>query len=147
MSFKRPLHVVLNSSKARGRWAFLDSRNLRKVERWLAVFASKYGVRVYQKAINWNHLHLVVRFPNRESYCGFIRALSGTIPKVVFEFSNSIESFWDCRPFTRVIEWGRDYRGTCSYVHRNTLEALGMMTYKARVDRYAKWLKEIGAVG
>jgi len=49
-------------------------------------------------------------------------------------------------PFTRIIEWGKDFRSTCNYVLRNTLEALGLQKYKPRDQRYQKWLAENGAI-
>src|SRR5262249_51105058 len=31
----------------------------------------------------------------------------------------SARRFWDSRPFTRILEWGRDYRRTAAYLLRN----------------------------
>jgi REP element-mobilizing transposase RayT len=148
LAFKRPLHLVMKSSRARRRWAFLDSTNKRQIERWLRSFAKRSGIRVYRVAVNWDHLHLVIRVPNRSAYNRFIRSFSGTLPKAVLGFEHPTESFWDHRPFTRIVSWGRDYRGTCEYVLRNTLEALGLVTYKKRVTTiYARWLARTGAFG
>ena len=146
LAFKRPIHIVMRSEKACGRWSFINTSTRRKVERWLAKFAGKNALRVYEKAIVSNHLHLLVKFPNREAYNSFIRALAGTLPRSIFRFQSKTESFWDHRPFTRIVEWGRDYLGTKNYVERNELEALGAIPYRRRKDRYARWLKDRGAV-
>ena len=50
------------------------------------------------------------------------------------------QQFWQFRPWTRVMHWGRDFTGCCRYLTRNTLEALGFIEYKPRKDRYSKWL-------
>ena len=146
LAFKRPIHIVLRSEKACGRWSFISTPTRRKVEKWLTKFAMKNSLRMYEKAIVSNHLHLLVKFPSREAYNAFIRALSGTLPRSIFRFQSKTESFWDHRPFTRIVEWGRDYFGTKNYVEQNELEALGVIRYKPRKrDRYGRWLIERGA--
>lgn len=132
LSFRRPIHLVVKSSKARGRWSFLDSRNKHKIMKWLGHFAQKNSLRIYEKALVWDHLHLVVRFPDRRRYNSFIRALTGTLPRSVFKFEDQTQSFWDHRPFTRIMDWGRDYDRTCEYLIQNVLESLGLVPYKAR---------------
>lgn len=146
LAFKRPIHLVLRSSKAKGRWAFLDYRNKPKIERWIREFSKRNSLRVYATAISWNHIHIVVRFPNRALYNKFVRSITGTLPKVVFGFEHPHETFWDFRPFTRIVEWGRDYRGVLAYLLQNTLEALGLTKYKSRKDRYSVWLAKNGAL-
>jgi len=123
LSFKKPVHLVIKSSKARGSWAFLNNRNRRGIERWLKHFAQMNHLRIYETALNWNHLHLIVRFPDRKSYLHFIRSLTGTLPRSVFGFSHPTETFWDFRPFTRIVEWGRDFAQACEYVQQNVMEA------------------------
>jgi hypothetical protein len=43
---------------------------------------------------------------------------------------------WSKRPFTRIVEWGRDFRGVLEYLTQNTLEALGFIPYQSRKSRY-----------
>jgi REP element-mobilizing transposase RayT len=148
LSFKHSIHIVLKSSKARGKWAFMDSRNKRKIDRWLAKFAKANGLRVYKIAVNWNHIHLCVRFPNRASYKCFIRSITGTLPRSVFGFEHPTESFWDDRPFSRIVDWGRDYRGVMAYLELNILEANGLTSKnRSRKDPYERWLARHGAFG
>ncbi len=53
------------------------------------------------------------------------------------------QRFWQFRPFSRALNWGRDYRGCCEYLVRNTLEAFGFIAYRPRGrDRYTKWFAE-----
>jgi REP element-mobilizing transposase RayT len=152
LAFKRPLHIVLRSSKARGDKALLDYRNRHRIEKWLKDFARRNQVRIYEIAINWNHLHLLARFVSRAAYNKFIRSLTGTLPKGVLGFRDPTETFWDDRPFTRIVEWGRDYNRVKDYVMQNVLEALGLVSYQKRNQRngqdpYDRWLKKFGAYG
>lgn len=52
------------------------------------------------------------------------------------------QKFFQFRPFTRVLHWGRDFKTCCAYVLRNDLEAMGFVPYQPRKDRYAKWIRE-----
>jgi hypothetical protein len=49
------------------------------------------------------------------------------------------QRFWQFRPFSRVMSWGRDFKNGCKYVVQNTLEALGFIPYKPRRNHYAQW--------
>ncbi len=49
------------------------------------------------------------------------------------------QRFWQFRPFSRVMSWGRDFKNGCEYVAQNTLEALGFIPYKPRRNHYALW--------
>ncbi len=53
------------------------------------------------------------------------------------------QRFFQFRPFSRVLSWGRDYLTCCNYVVQNTLEALGFIAYQPRGRcRYANWIRE-----
>jgi REP element-mobilizing transposase RayT len=44
--------------------------------------------------------------------------------------------FWDKRPFTRIVEWGREYKTLQNYLEQNTLEAWGFIPYQPRKNRF-----------
>ncbi|MBC7421426.1 MAG: hypothetical protein H7328_11930, partial [Bdellovibrio sp.] len=46
------------------------------------------------------------------------------------------------RPFSRVVNWGRDFKTCVSYLKQNFLEAFGFVKYKPRKNLYATWLKQ-----
>ena len=50
------------------------------------------------------------------------------------------QGFWQFRPFSRVVNWGRDFKTCTSYLKQNVLEALGFIPYTTRKKYYAKWL-------
>lgn len=162
LSTKEPIHLVMRSSWAMGNHAFTRPQNKKAIEAITTSLAKKYGVRIYQKAIVSNHLHFVLRIQNRDSYKGFVRLLTGKIASHIMggqsftSFLNHVrgdrsgqngsiqeiqgkgQQFWQFRPFSRVMTWGRDFKGTCKYVIRNTLEALGFISYISRKNRYTQ---------
>jgi hypothetical protein len=68
------------------------------------------------------------------------RALStGDGSNQAYETQGKGQKFWQFRPFSRVMSWGRDFKSGCEYVVQNTLEALGFIPYKPRRNHYAQW--------
>ncbi len=155
------------SSWARGEHSFLRRHNKSAIERLISLTAKNYHIRVYQRAIVGNHLHLVIRAKQRKQYHIFIRVLSSQIASHVMKqqsfriFKKSLklnlaaerrrgdpppnpqshchmqgpepqgkeQQFWQMRLFSRVLNWGRDFKTACSYVQQNTLEALGFLPF------------------
>jgi REP element-mobilizing transposase RayT len=84
---------------------------------------------------NFNHLHMLLRFPSRAIYLRFIRSLTGSLALAVTKASKmkSLKSifgedgFWDFRPFTRVVRSWRGYRIAMDYVLLNDLESMSVL--------------------
>lgn len=166
LSSKDPIHIVMRSIYAKGNDSFLAKRNHAAIERFINTFARQFNIRVYQRAIVGNHIHLVIRSPHRNQYKAFIKALSGKIAshvmrdqsfdqflgskggdggqqaKSALRSQRKPQGFWEFRPFTRVMYWGRDFKKCCEYLRQNTLEAIGFVAYKPRINYYARWLQE-----
>ncbi len=54
--------------------------------------------------------------------------------------TDSKPKFWDARPFSRIVYFGKDFKKVKSYFFRNTLEALGWVQYQTRkVVKDTKW--------
>ena len=164
LSSKDAIHFVLRSSWATGKDSFLASKNHKAVDRIITNFAKKFGVKIYERAINTNHIHLLLKITNRVLYRAFIRAVAGKIASQVMgeqsfklfrqsrlkskagEGSKALEKgqkFWEFRPFSRIVNWGRDYRTCVGYLKQNILEALGFVPYRARKNYYSAWLKQM----
>ncbi len=175
LSSKDSIHFVLRSSWAMGSDSFLAQRNRSQVDRIISRFAKKFGVRIYERAINSNHIHLLLKMTNRRLYRAFIKAVSGQIASHVMgqqsflEFSmsrlkscagdgsksssgrrkcgigkkvNEVRAgFWQFRPFSRVVNWGRDFKLCVNYLKQNVLEAFGFVQYKPRKNLYSAWIK------
>jgi hypothetical protein len=134
ISVKRSMHLVMRSLIAKGPLTLLK-REL-EIREIIENQAKVFGVKVYRQANGGNHLHLVVLPRSRQAFNGFIRAISGLIARLILGAqrgnAKSIQ-FWERRPFTRIVEWGRDYKKVCNYLLQNTLEALGFISYQPRV--------------
>jgi REP element-mobilizing transposase RayT len=132
LSTKKSMHLILRSTQAVGDWSFTSPRNQKIVNETVQGTAKKFGVRIYKFANSGNHLHLLVRLGNRYTYNGFIRALSGTLALKITasnKFRKLKAKFWDARPFSRLVEWGRDYSQIKDYLLLNELEGAGIFPY------------------
>ena len=159
LSSKDAIHLVLRSEHAIRQDSFLARRNKRAIEQTLKHFAKKFGVRIYRTAVNGNHIHLLIWITNRTLYKAFIRAVSGKIACHVMGGQNfksfcisrrghgspstKSKGFWQHRPFSRIVSWGRDFKNCARYIQQNIFEALGFVNYKPRKENYSKWLIHI----
>ena len=155
LSFRRPLHLVMRSSQAVREKSLLSPRRARQVEAVVRRTARQRGIRVYRYANSGNHLHILIKVPSPQAYRAYIRAISGLIARLVLgtergagrkpalgagkkQGSEKSAHFWDARPFTRIVEWGRDYLRVCDYLLQNRLEALGFVPYRYRGKEIGK---------
>lgn len=132
---KRPLHLVLRSSRARGAWSFLHPKNARRVRGEVDRSARKYGIRIYRYANVGNHLHLLVVTRTRKAFRGFLREMAGAISTGITGSRKSHPlggKFWDFLPYTRVVNWGKDFTNIELYFIKNLFEAAGLLTRKAK---------------
>lgn len=129
LSAKHAVHLVLKSEHARGAKSLLGPRNAKKIDAIVHSQAKKAGVRVYHYVNVGGHLHLVIRIHGRQSYAKFIRAVTGLIARHVLGAERNAAKglkFWQARPFTRLVTWGRDYnRLRGYYMEKNRLDAVG----------------------
>lgn len=133
ITLKRSMHLVLRSTLARGERSLLrKERLLRKI---IDTQGKKLGVKIYRQANGGNHIHLLVRPLSRPAFNSFVRAISGLIAREILGAQRGSAKniqFWDRRPFTQIVEWGRQYNNVCSYLLQNTLEAWGFVPYTPR---------------
>lgn len=135
IALKRPMHLVMRSTLATGGLSFLHPVRARKIEAAVLRLGRKSGVRVYRFSNSGNHLHLVILPRSRVAFRTFVRAITGIIARITLgaERGNALgKKFWDARPYTRILEWGREFKIVAAYVRQNTLEALGFIPYQPR---------------
>jgi len=140
LSHRHPIHLVLRSDKAKGTASFFRFRKY--IDDMINTQAKKFGVRVYQRAIQSNHIHFVLKIHNRELYRYFISALTGAIALRISRgagLKKQNRTFWLARPFTRILNWGGDFNGTLKYLTQNSLEALGFIPYNPRKNYYSRF--------
>jgi putative transposase len=138
ISSKDPMHLVLKSSKAKGRFSF-GHKNAARVKKIITSHCNRYGVKMIEYSNNFNHLHLMLKFPSRAIYLRFIRSITGHLALAVSGATKlkglkeifGKKGFWDARPFTRVIRSFRGYRVARDYVTLNQLEALDIIPKRA----------------
>lgn len=137
LSIKRTMHLVLRSSMAKGELSFL--KRDRKVKDIISAQAKFFGVKVYRKANGGNHWHLIVLPRSRAAFNGFIRTITGLIARETLGAERGSPKglqFWDRRPFTQIVEWGREFHSVCRYLLQNDLEAWGFIPYSPRKKRF-----------
>ena len=122
-SCKSAQHITLKATQA----FFFNEHSRRRVDVVLKKYANRFHIRIYHRAIAQNHLHLVVLAKSASELSHFLRAVSGVIAQ---RFTGSFKGkkksfkFWANRPWSRLVNWGRDFRGVVNYVALNYLESI-----------------------
>ncbi len=129
------MHVVMRSKFAKGQRSFFLHSKV--IENIIKKQAKACGVNIYDLANAGNHLHFVIRVPSRRLYRNFMRACTGLIARKVLgrekgSAKESVLSFWDARPFTRIVAWGKSYKVIKNYLMLNRVETLGLDRLSAR---------------
>lgn len=129
---KRTLHVVLRASKARGERSLLQADHKKWIDTLLRRLKARYGVKIHRFANVGNHVHLLVQAGRREDFQGFLRQFAGMI---AFRVSGAKKGkkkgrFWDHLAWSRVVEWGREFKALGTYLVKNALEGAGLFRGK-----------------
>jgi len=130
LSTKKPIHLIL---KCTGKRIF--SPTDRKLEKLIHNQANKYGIKVYEVALNWTHVHLLIKLPSRDAYVAFIRTITSLIVSFVSKAQgivsktkgSALKSIFDLRPYTKILSWGKQFQRVVEYIELNTSEALGLI--------------------
>lgn len=125
---RRPMHVVLRSSRAHGKWSMLRKLNRKAVEKVLKRGCERYDVKLLSKANVGNHIHLILKAKTRNDFQGFMRVVAGRIAANITgaKKGNAVGRFWDHLAYSRVVAWGRDYINTQIYLTKNLFEGEGV---------------------
>lgn len=153
LSTKHAIHLVLKSSGARDSRSLLRPRLARMARQVLFHQAKKSNIKILDYVNVGNHLHLTIRLHDRQGFKKFSRAATGLIARQALKKergpariattetelkSNSRQSestksspkktpFWDHRPFTRIVTWGRDLKALMRYLEKNRKQSLLVM--------------------
>ncbi len=139
LATKEAMHLVLRSDRARGPKSLLKYDSV--VKAVISKLARRHGVRVYRIVNAGNHLHITLKLSKQFLWRGFISGVTGGVARAV-DFKrdeNSKQGFWNSRPFTRVIAWGRDYNVVKDYHVLNQLEADGVVPPRSQMLRPERW--------
>jgi len=123
LSTKQPIHLVLKSTGGR----HFNPTN-RKLEKLFRTQAQKYGLKIYDLALNWSHIHALISIPSRQAYLAFIRTLTAALVRLLSStLGKSLKGLFDLRPFTRILSWGREFTSVRGYLELNQMEARGLL--------------------
>ena len=114
LSKSEALHFVLRSQFGRGVHSFRNKHNLQTINLILDRAAHKYGVRIYRRAIQSNHIHLIFRISNRQMYRAFISVITGKIAQHVMQgmsFKDFLRTFLRGEGSTNEIKYNIPIRG------------------------------------
>ena len=137
ISTKHAMHIVIRSNHARGKQNFLTKTNKAAIDRILKKQAKIRGIRLYRYENVGNHLHILLKTGHRKWLCGYLRAVTGLIARQVLGVERGQGKgiqFWDARPFSRVVAWGRDYNNVKKYFKKNQLQAMGFSLNRLEKD-------------
>jgi REP element-mobilizing transposase RayT len=138
ISTKEAMHIVLRSSRAKGKFSMLEKSRADRIEKLIRKHAKKFGVGIHQYANVGNHIHLLVLPSYRDFFKYFLRTISGLIARIVLGAQRGAPKkikFWDQRPWSRIVKWKKDFNGAKKYVIQNFNEAMGFVTYKVRTSK------------
>lgn len=137
-------HVVLKSRFAVGERSFLRKNNQEIIRTITTKSAKRFYVSLRRYVNVGNHLHLLFHAPNAEMQRNFLRTISALIARQIMGTHKGspmgVKSFWDGRPFSRLIPWGRAFKTILNYLTLNSLEAIGFSKTSAR-----EYLKEFSS--
>jgi REP element-mobilizing transposase RayT len=141
-------HITLKSHHAVGGRCLLKHRNM--IVSVMKKASKLFHVRVYEYAVCGNHLHLLVKGPDRESLQNFFRVFAGHTAQIILKrhplpqarggaptkrgCKKNQRKFWSYLLYSRIVSWGRDFKTVCEYIMRNSLEALNLIAYQPRVN-------------
>jgi hypothetical protein len=134
LAAKTPIHVVLRSPMAKGHLSLLFfDKEIKKI---IKKQSESNQIQVYDFANAGNHLHFVCVMKSIRGWKTFIRAVSGLIARLVLKAERGSAvgaKFWQGRPWTRILTWGRAYKRIRSYLALNKTEAFGFTRKAARI--------------
>lgn len=122
LSTKHPIHLVLKSTHKN----LFNPGNL-SLENLVRSQAKKFGVQLYDLALNWSHIHCLIRIKNRKDYIKFIRSLTSVLSMKIRKSKPQLKEIFILRPFTRILSWGRDFEKGLDYQILNQMEAFGLI--------------------
>ncbi|MEZ0391036.1 MAG: transposase [Pseudobdellovibrionaceae bacterium] len=104
-----------------------ERKNLLSHEKLIHSQAQRFNVKIYGLAVNWSHIHMIIKIKERENYNQFIRSLCSILAAKVRAQKPYLKTLFTLRPFTRIISWGRDFKSVLNYLVLNQMEARGLI--------------------
>jgi len=148
LSDKKPMHLIMRSDSVK---VFTPTN--KSLKNLIFRTAEKYSIKIYELALNHTHIHFVMKLKNKSSYNAFIRKLTSKMAISIRRFlkksgfnNNRYRNLSDIitilthRPFTRILEWGKDFRNCIGYVILNISESMGWERRRKAPNKASKKL-------
>ena len=158
MNPKLSHHITLKSEHAvGGRCLYRHKKRILFVMRKASRL---FQVKVYNYAIAGNHLHLLIKGPDRESLQNFFRVFAGHTAQGILKecplkpqkpqpggalengakvralkkkpCQKNQRKFWSYLVYSRIVTWGREFQAVSAYIEKNILETLRVIAYEPR---------------
>jgi hypothetical protein len=134
LSTKKPIHLVLKST---GSNHFTPGN--RTIENIIRKQAEKYKIKIYRFSLVWSHAHITIYFTDRAHYKAFIRTTTANLMRYFSKkLGKALKGLFDLRPYTRILEWGKDFQNIFDYHDKNDMEARGMSSRPKKKKRKIK---------
>lgn len=119
---RRPVHITMRSSRARGRFNFRNHQVA--ITKIVERASQRSRIKLHRFANVGNHLHFLVSFKRREQCQRFMREVAGVTARVVTgaRKGKPFGKFWDELAHSRVVTGLRDLKNVLNYVFFNSME-------------------------
>ncbi len=147
LNLKQSHHITMKSHHAMGARSLF--RHKKMILSLVKKNSSKFQLKVYEHAIQGNHIHLLVKAQTREGLQNFFRVIAGHIAQRVLKecplkqapggaphkgtgCEKNQRKFWSYLLYSRIVSWGREFKVVAKYIQKNTLELLHLIAYQPR---------------
>lgn len=158
LSSKEPLHVVFKVAQFQLRHQSLRTpQSFKLILKIIEKYAKYFAVKIEQRSVQKDHIHLLIRTSRRKHYHHFFRVVAGQIaqrfekagllsgaqaaaklttkpnPKAnIKQKVTGTPKIWKYRPFSRVVRGWKSYKIIRNYIQLNEKEALGVIRYQKK---------------
>ncbi len=150
LNLKQSHHITMKSHHAVGIRSLF--RHKKMILSLIKKNSSKFQVKVYEYALQGNHIHLLVKAQSREGLQNFFRVIAGHTAQRILKESpfrqapggasnkptgckKNQRKFWSYLLYSRIITWGKEFKLVVRYIQRNTLELLQVIAYQPRSNK------------
>ena len=135
LSDKKPIHLILRSNTLK---VFTPTN--KSLKRLIYNLAEKYSIKIYELALNHNHIHFVIKLKNKNLYKFFIRELTSKMAIAIRKKLPHLITILSLRPWTRILEWKRDFENVVDYVILNIEESMGWVVRRKTTGNISRYL-------
>jgi putative transposase len=135
LSSKDPLHLVFKANKDCVKSGLRSYKRYFLILKLLQKYALKFGVKIEQTSIQYDHIHILLRAPRRSNYFSFFRVLAGQIAQEFMKqglnqsVTDTPKKLWKQRPFSRVVKGYKAYKVVRNYIQLNEAEGMKIISY------------------